>query len=1064
MKRILKHAPREKRPKMWRSLGELENDPVFEGLLTKEFPEGASVNQDGVSRRDFMRLMGASAALVGISLAGCRRPEALLVPFKNNNEWTIPGKFLYYSTAMPTRFGVMPMIASTVDGRPTKLEGNPLHPESNGGTNGFAQASILDLYDPYRAKKFTHKGQGATEAEFTAALAELRKAHQKDGGAGLAFLVDRTHSPTRDRLREEILKQFPSAMWTEYEPLGGANARGATEASFGEGARAIPHFERADIILSLDGDFLNCNEMGVGYARGFYPRRNPDQTGAPVNRLYVVESAYTLTGGMADHRLRAKASAIPAIAVAFAKQIAAKTNHAGLTSLVGAYPSPEGEVDAKWVEECANDLLTAKSRSLVLTRPQQSAALLTLVHGINEALGNNGTVIETAAVPVSKNQTTIEQLTDVLKAGRISTLFIFGGNPVYNAPADLDFASLLDSVPNSVRLGFFEDETSQHSKWNVPATHYLESWGDGRSFEGIYSIIQPMILPLYSGLSDLDILAQFIGLSKTEGPEHVQDTFRQLFSGGDFSASWNEALRKGFVATSAYPVKTPAFNAATASAIVSKAVPLIASGIELVFTQSPSVDDGRYANNSWLQETPDFVTKITWDNAALISPATAKKLGVKTDEDDQLSPYLEISSNGKTVKIPAYIAPGQADDSISVALGYGRKNVSHLMENVGFDIYPLRRSDAMRVLPNVEVKNVGGEYHFAVQQIHANMEGRDHAREGTLERFKSKPAFAKTMGMDGEPLPPNISLYTNPPLTAPEQWAMTVDLNTCTGCNACIVACQAENNVPVVGKDQVIKGRHMGWIRIDRYFGGDKNDPEMIAQAIMCQHCENAPCETVCPVNATVHSEEGLNLMAYNRCIGTKYCANNCPWKVRRFNFFDYNQRPLDELYFGPVVKKGMADSLQMSKNPNVTVRMRGVMEKCTFCIQRIEEAKISHLVAAGASSRNAKPMEEFKSACQQACSSDSIVFGNEKNPNSRVARLRNNERSYVTLKYLNTRPRVSYLARIKNPNPRMPEAERVGHINTEEEHEEKGHGETGKAHEATNAPVMNLNGGALKA
>ncbi|MEO6054929.1 MAG: 4Fe-4S dicluster domain-containing protein, partial [Chthoniobacterales bacterium] len=410
-----------------------------------------------------------------------------------------------------------------------------------------------------------------------------------------------------------------------------------------------------------------------------------------------------------------------------------------------------------------------------------------------------------------------------------------------------------------------------------------------------------------------------------------------------------------------------------------------------------------------------------------------KKLGVEVDEYDQIAPFLEISKDGKTVKIPALIAPGQADDSISVALGYGRTKVSHLMEGVGFDIYPLRKSGSMRVLPEVDVKVSGGTYHFAIQQAHSSMEGRDLAREGTIEKYKEEPTFAQTMGMDGH-IPENISLYTNPKLTSTEQWAMTVDLNTCSGCNACIVACQAENNVPVVGKDQVIKGRHMGWIRLDRWFAGDEHNPEMLAQAVMCQHCESAPCETVCPVNATVHSEDGLNLMAYNRCIGTRYCANNCPWKVRRFNYFDYNQRPIDELYYGPIAKKGMADSLKMSKNPNVTVRMRGVMEKCTFCIQRIEEAKIGRLVEAGAQDKNKVKIAEFKSACQQACPSDAIVFGNENDPNSRVARLRNSERGYVTLKYLNTRPRVTYLARIKNPNPRMPGAEKVGHINTEHE------------------------------
>ncbi|MEO6053821.1 MAG: TAT-variant-translocated molybdopterin oxidoreductase, partial [Chthoniobacterales bacterium] len=619
---------------MWRTLGELENSPEFEEVLKREFPEGAGLyteaKEGGLSRRDFLRLMGASAALAGVGLAGCRRPEAFLVPFKNNNEWTIPGKFLYYSTAMPTRTGVMPLIATTVDGRPTKIEGNPLHPESNGGTNGFAQASILDLYDPYRAKTFLHQDQQTTLEAFTKYLSDLRATHQKDGGAGLAFLVERTDSPTRDRLRQEILKQFPKATWAQYEALSNINAPRAAAAAFGPGVRALPRFDRADVIVALDSDFLNSNEVGIGFSRGFHARRNPDQGGAPMNRLYVVESNYSVTGGMADHRLRTKTSAIPAIAVAMAKQIAEKTRNSDLAALVTAYPNPEGEVDAAWVTECTNDLLSARGRSLVITRSQQSLELQTLVHGINEALGNNGSVVEGFTLPVQQPSATIEELTDILKAGRITTLFVLGGNPVYNAPANLDFAALLDSVPNSVRLGYFEDETSQHSKWNVPGTHFLETWGDGRSLEGVYSIIQPMVLPLYGGWSDLDLLAQIAGIAKPEGSELVQETFKQLFP-GDITLTWNNALRSGFVEKSAYPIKPTTFNAGSASAIVAKAQPLSTKGTELVFTSSSSVDDGRYSNNSWLQETPDFVTKLTWDNAALISPATAKKLGVEVD-------------------------------------------------------------------------------------------------------------------------------------------------------------------------------------------------------------------------------------------------------------------------------------------------------------------------------------------------------------------------------------------------------------------------------------------------
>ena len=455
------------------------------------------------------------------------------------------------------------------------------------------------------------------------------------------------------------------------------------------------------------------------------------------------------------------------------------------------------------------------------------------------------------------------------------------------------------------------------------------------------------------------------------------------------------------------------------------------------------MDDGRYANNGWLQETPDFATKITWDNAALLSPATAKELGVATGD------MVELSAGDRAIEAPALIAPGHAEGAVSIALGYGRVDITHLSDKVGCNAYPLRTTRGMSHVSNASLKRTGAKHKFAETQTHQSMEGRDLVREGTAERYAKEPTFAQTMGMDGH-IPPNISLFTHPPLTSPEQWGMTVDLSTCTGCNACVVACQAENNVPIVGKDQVSRGRNMAWIRMDRYFAGDENDPEMLSQAIMCQHCENAPCETVCPVNATVHSEDGLNLMAYNRCIGTRYCANNCPWKVRRFNFFDYNQRPLDQLYLGPFAKKGMADSLQMSKNPNVTVRMRGVMEKCTYCIQRIEEARITQTVRAGASDKSLVPFPEVKSACQQACPSESIVFGNIKDPNSRVAKLKTEPRNYEMLKYLNVTPRTTYLARIKNPNMAMPGADKVGWANGHPHH--GGHGDDHNGQEAGHA------------
>jgi len=1051
MKRNFHHPAPEKTPRIWRSMRELENDPEFEKHLHMEFPRGAEVYQDsGLSKRDFIKLMGASIALAGVGLTGCRRPESYLVPFTKGVEYTIPGKFLYYATSMPTRFGAIPLIATTSDGRPTKLEGNPLHPYSNGGTDTFAQAETLNLYDPHRSKVVTEHGKVSSVEAFDAFMASVAKGD----GSGVAILTEPSSSPTKSRLRAALQTKFPKLVWAEYDPLAPISTVAANDAAFGPSVCLVPQFSRADVILAIDSDFLNPIETGVGYAQGFAARRNPDQKGAQMNRLYAVENHFTVTGGMADHRLRCKVSETGEFTRQLAVALATATNNAALAEVANALPAAQSEIDPAWIKECAADLANNAGRSIVLTGPMTPAPVQILVNAINNALGNIGTTllpVKTDSVPA----TSIEDLAALIGQGNVKTLFLLGVNPAFNAPANLGFKDLLSKVPDTVHLGLFEDETAKASRWHVPAAHFLESWGDSRTFDGTYTSVQPMILPLWNGVSEIEILHKLNGGDSPVGPALVRETFNGISPQAN-DESWNAFLRDGFLPDSAFAKTQVSFNASTAAALAKTGATAKADALELVFLQSSSVDDGRYANNSWLLETPDFVTKVTWDNVLMVSPATAKKLGIKANNFgilgdvaekmgnevnyDLVGDIVELSDGKTTIEAAALVAPGHADNSLSIALGYGRKGVSALMDGVGFDAYPLRSSNSMRVLDSVSIKVTDRDYPIAQTQEHRSMEGRDLVREGTLERYEKDHTFAQTMGMDSH-IPPNISLYTHPELTAKDQWGMTVDLNTCTGCNACAVACQAENNVPVVGKDQVRKNRDMAWIRLDRYFAGDAEDPEMLSQAIMCQHCENAPCETVCPVNATVHSEDGLNLMAYNRCIGTRYCANNCPWKVRRFNYFDYNQRPIEELYWGPLAKKGMADSLKMSKNPNVTVRMRGVMEKCTFCIQRIEEAKISRLVEAGPTPASDTPIAPFKVACQQACPNDSIVFGNIADPNSQVSRMRKDSRGYVMFKYLNVSPRVTYLARIRNPNPKMPGADLVGMAN--------GSGHHGDAHGA---------------
>jgi molybdopterin-containing oxidoreductase family iron-sulfur binding subunit len=1024
MKKIFSHPPRDAKPTLWRTQNERENTPEFAESLSREFTAGATALQEqdenGLSRRDFVRLMGAATAMTTVGLTGCRRPEAHLVPFAKSAEWTIPGKFLYYASAMPTPMGAVPLTITTSDGRPTKIEGNPLHPISNGATDAFAQASILDLYDPARSKEISYNSAPVTRTELDAFLARVRAKAAQNQGEGLAILIGRENSPTVERLRSELAKQFPKMIWVEDEAISSRELEFSSTVAFGEETRPVYDFENADVILSLGSDFLNPSEMGLGFAKGFAKRRNPE---GKMNRLYVVENHFSLTGGMADHRLRVRASEIGDFTAGLAKMIAEKTGDSDLSALTAAYKGNGATFNPDWIKGVADDLIASKGKCIVITGAQQPASVQSLALAINNTLGNLGSTISIAQTN-SKPAEDVAGLCKFLGMGSVKTLLILGGNPVYTTPAEWNFSNMLASVPETLHLSMFADETSKVTHWQVPAAHYLESWGDTRSIDGTICSIQPMILPLWNGVSQLEILAALAG-EKVDGPSFVRTTFN-TYSKDTSDAAWQSFLRKGFLEESAWPVIIePSLQQDKAIKLIDSSLPEEKGDFELVFLRSSSVDDGRYAGNSWLQETPDFVTKLVWDNAALFSPADAKKLGIKDGD------MVKLSAGGKSVEIAAMIAPGHADGSISAALGYGRRGVSHVMENVGFDVYPLRDNSALCYRTGVKVEKLAKPpYVFATTQEHQNMEGRNIAREGTLALFQKQPEFASEM--DGEMAAP-VSIYPSPPLTSDLQWGLSMDLNTCTGCNACVVACQAENNIPVVGKDQVIKGRDMAWIRIDRWFASADHSEEnlaMLPMAVMCQHCESAPCEAVCPANATVHNEEGLNLMAYNRCIGTRYCANNCPWKVRRFNWFDFNERPLDALYFGPLANKGMAGSLKMVKNPNVTVRMRGVMEKCTFCVQRIEEAKIGRAVKAGASDVTKTPLPAFKTACQQACPSESIVFGNINDPESAVSKLKANPRTYSSLKYLGTRPRVTYMARIRNPNPAMPGADMVGAAN----------------------------------
>jgi MoCo/4Fe-4S cofactor protein with predicted Tat translocation signal len=1121
MKRVFQHPPEPQTGKRyWRSLGELSDTPEFRGWLEREFPSGAAQLQgDEWSRRGFLKLMGASMALAGFGLTSCRRPEAHLVPFTKSVEWAIPGKALFYATAMPRRTGAIPLVVTTHDGRPTKVDGNPLHPASGGATDVFAQASILDLYDPARSKRFVEKGEKDEKgkkvenfeprdrAYFEKYLAELRTKIAADGGAGLAFLVEEVHSPTRERLRAELVKAYPRMRWCVYDPLLTEAQSFATQLSFGDNVRLVPRFDRADVVVALDSDFLDCGEGDLAAVRAFSSRRRVSAAKDTMNRLYVVENRFTLTGAMADHRLRCPASQIPAFTRALAGKIAAATKDQGLASTIAtlAEPAHAMKFDDQWLTECANDLMAKPGASLVLAGSHQPVVVQLMAYAINSALKNVGATLILREFVRAPKTNSILMLANEINGGRIKQLFILGGDPVYNAPkgltidreshAPVDWPDLQKKVPDVVRLGYYEDATSELSRWHVPAAHYLEAWGDALTTDGAYLAVQPMILPLFGGMSEIELMNALLGGPKIEGPELVQETFRASAPPGEFGAAWSQLLRDGFASHMALKEKPPTFNSNNAGGVAhtlwaTPANPTLDTP-EIVLTRSYAIDDGRYINNGWLQELPDPVTKLTWDNAALMSPVLAKHLGVKNGDLINIAVTETTKDANKNpirreLVIAALISPGHADNSISISLGYGRKKTGPVGEESGFNGFLLRTSsnphyiavdgktvEAISVTTSPTPKPTGsptpaasasptptpnpttpppqlhtlGTYALSITQDHWSIEGRGLVREATVEKYREDPEFVKKIAGDDH-LPPKLpSLYSHPPLTAEQQWGMTVDLNVCTGCSACIVACQSENNIPIVGKLQVSHGRAMHWLRLDRYYASEKpfnqdrgeypENPEMVHEPMMCQHCENAPCETVCPVNATVHSEDGLNVMAYNRCIGTRYCANNCPFKVRRFNYFDYNQRPIGKKkigplsvyqeYLGPLTEKGAPDTVKLQKNPNVTVRMRGVMEKCTYCVQRIEEAKISAKVRAGASDKTRIPRDSFTTACAQACPTDAIVFGDVKDPESRVSKMKMQDRNYRLLEYLNVSTRTSYLARIRNPNLKMPDAHRIG-------------------------------------
>jgi MoCo/4Fe-4S cofactor protein with predicted Tat translocation signal len=1060
----------------WRSLGELGDTPEFREYLHREFPEQASEWNDPKGRRDFLKLMSASLALAGVG-ACTKQPLEPIVPYVRQPEDIVPGRPLFFASAIPHGGVAQPVLVESHMGRPTKIEGNPDHPASLGATDALTQAAVLGLYDPDRAQILTFRSEPRTWGNFLTAMQLAGSAQQARGGAGVRFLTGSITSPSLAEQMANVLREFPQARWHQWDPVARDGARlGARQA--GAQGPALYHFDRADVVLSLDADFLSCGPGSVRYQKDFAARRRVTDDNKQMNRLYVVESSPTLTGAKADHRLPLRASEIEG----FARELAGAIGGGAPQGERASVPRPDAPRVAEWIGALSGDLQAARGRSVIVAGEYQPPSVHALAHAMNQALGNIGTTV-TYGAPIEAQPedqaASLNELVAAMDAGQVELLVILGGNPVFTAPVDVRFAERLERVAQVVYHGLYIDETAHLSHWNVPATHPLESWGDDRAFDGTVTLTQPLIAPLYEGRSAHEVLGVFTIQADRRPHDIIRDYWTRAFNGGggwnvgsidgeafrDVDAFWRRALHDGFITGTAVtnggpatsltpgPRPTPAGGAAPAGAAAAAAAGVTApaqgqaaqpqgvaarqaetgqaqpqpgqpavdagqaqpqpapvppgsppgndlqppanGGLEIIFRPDPTIWDGRFANNGWLQELPKPMTKLTWDPSAWVSPRLAEEHGLENGD------VIELRYRGLTGRMPIFIVPGQPAESVTVHFGYGRQRAGRVGsatdESRDFNAYRLRTSDAPWFGQGLEIARTGDRYLLATTQPHQLMEGRAPVRVATLTQYAEQPGIIHEMGHTP---PRTLTLYPEHEYTG-NKWGMAIDLTTCTGCSACVVACVSENNIPIVGKDQVMRNRQMHWLRVDTYHAGDLDNPETYFQPMPCMHCENAPCEVVCPVAATAHSSEGLNDMVYNRCVGTRYCSNNCPYKVRRFNFFEYAD--------------WTTPSLHGLRNPDVTVRSRGIMEKCTYCVQRINQARID-------AKREDRDIAdgEIQTACQSVCPSDAIVFGNLNDPNSRLSQLVTQHRNYGLREDINTRPRTTYLAALRNPNPEL--------------------------------------------
>lgn len=1047
--------------KYWRSVEEFVDAPEFEEYVKQEYPAQAEEWDNSLSRRNFVKVMGASLALAGLS--GCViQPTEKIVPYVRPNEEILPGKPLFFATAMSLGGIATGLLAKSYEGRPVKIEGNPEHPGSLGATDVFAQASLLNLYDPDRLQEITFRGAPKTWQSFVSEFRTTIDENRKDGGAGIRFLTETVTSPTLTAQFKQVAAEFPNAKWVQYEPVNQDNAMAGAKMAFGSPVNTVYKIDLAEKIVTLDKDLFS--DFNVRYMKDYAKGRDVKEGKKQINRLYAVETTTTLTGAKADHRLAVKPSQVAEVAKALAAAV-------GVSGASATGLSAEAQ---KWISVLAKDLQASRGKTVVIPGDHQSPMVHALAHAINGALGNAGqTVVYTEPLSASTEKTQIEQLRELITdidAGKVKLLVVLGGNPVYNTPADLKLnAERMEKIPLRVRLGQYVDETGELCHWNVSEKHYLETWSDARAYDGTVTLVQPLIQPLYEGKSAHEVVQLFFKENFDKNDHDIVKGFWQSqnissatpkpavaatpaatpagtpsatpapspaatpaanatapapTATKNFEDNWRKAVHDGFVANSALSAKAVTVNTGFLTQPQTK--PASSGNLEVMILPDPCVYDGRFTNNGWLQELPNPLNKITWDNVALVSPATAAKLNLNqgNDQDEMsggvrgaafintkggnmASDLVTLKYQGGEIKegVPMWITPGQPDDVITIYMGYGRTKAGRVGNGLGYNAFDVLRSDAMN-FGSGEISKRGEQKTIASTQIHFNMEGRDILRVWEFDEIEklgeeSKKHEEKHSGYDKSMYDPfNYSEYE-----WQHKWGMTIDLNSCVGCNACVTACQSENNIPVVGKEQVERSREMHWLRIDAYFGGnDVNNPDgPHFQPVLCQQCEQAPCEVVCPVHATVHSAEGLNDMVYNRCVGTRYCSNNCPYKVRRFNFLLYQD------WNTPQYK--------LMRNPEVSIRSRGVMEKCTYCTQRIAAARIE-----GRKDNRRIRDGEVVTACQSVCPTDAITFGDLNDKESRVAKLKNDPRNYSLLAELNTQPRTTYLASVKNYNKEMPD------------------------------------------